>query len=83
MMQLGDRLIVTGLVIRAEQLHEHRFGISMRFVQNEPNELAKEIEGEGFLRDVYQLELCELNVEALRYGTRLTRVLDDVAPWRP
>lgn len=78
MMQLGDGLIVAGRVVSMEQLFEDRFGISIRFTQNETSKLAEEIESEGLLRDFYQLELRELNGEAFRYYPRLKRVLDYV-----
>ena len=74
-MQLGDGLLVSGKVIRAEQLFEDQFGITIRFEQNGDGEEDGDAGDDEMLRDFYQLELRELNGEAFGYYPRLKRVL--------
>ena len=83
--RMGDGLLITGEVVRVEQLFDSHFGFAVRFNQEEDPSSHPSGNGDhrddepGVLSELFQLELRTLNEQSFSYYPRLERVRAYVA----
>ncbi len=78
--RMGDGLLITGEVLRVEQLFDDHFGFAVKFTTTEDSfngsdeSLDRPSDTNGVLAELFQLELRTLNERAFAYYPRLERV---------